>query len=128
MLSNAFQTAVHLAVALTLLACGGEDKTPPGNPIAENCGFTTSPGNDIGIGKYCTKSSDCPAVQGGTALQCSTVLVDNQLPLMCSRLCDLSAPDPGCGAGAVCTNIIELDVDLDVCVSLTCQPLFTEPL
>ena len=116
-----------LALALALQACGKTD-TPKGNPVAEDCGFTNSPGNDLAVGKYCTKSDDCPAVQSGTALQCSTVLVDSTLPLLCSRLCDLKAADPGCGAGAVCKNILELGIDLTVCVPVSCQPLFSEPL
>lgn len=116
-----------LAMALALLACGQSD-TPKGNPVAENCGFANSPGNDLAVGKYCTKSADCPAVQTGTALQCSTVLVDSTLPLLCSRLCDLKAADPGCGTDAVCKNILELGIDLTVCVPVSCQPLFSEPL
>lgn len=122
--------SVHiLPLSLTLLlACGSDDEMPTGNPVAMNCGFENSTGNAIGIGKYCTESSDCPAVTSGTALQCSTVLVDNSLPLLCSRLCDVNAADPGCGTDAVCKNIIELGFDLDVCVPVACQPLFTEPL
>jgi hypothetical protein len=117
-----------LGLALALVACAQTPAGPKGNPVAVNCGFDNSPGNAIGIGKYCTKSSDCPAVQSGTALQCSTVLVDNSLPLICSRLCDLNAADPGCGSDAVCKNIIELNIDLTVCVPLSCQPLFAMPL
>lgn len=111
-----------------LASCGGGEDIPEGNPVGVNCGFEDSPGNAIGIGKYCIKSSDCPVVQEGTALQCSTVLVDNSLPLICSRLCDVNAADPGCGTDAVCKNILELGFDLDVCVPLSCQPLFSEPL
>jgi hypothetical protein len=118
-----------LVVALALAACGGGGEgAPKSNPVAENCGFAGSPGNDIGVGKYCTKASDCPPVQSGTSLQCSTVLVDPTFPLLCSRLCDLQAADPGCGTGAVCKHLIELGLDLTVCVSLSCQPLFSEPL
>ena len=99
-----------------------------GNPVAENCGVEGSPGNSLGIGKYCKASSDCPAVSSGTTLQCSTALSDNSLPLLCSRLCDPAAADPGCGPDTVCKNLIELDVDVTVCVPRTCQPLFSEPL
>jgi len=116
------------AVALTLLACGNKADVPDSNPIAENCGFSGSPGNNIGIGKYCTKSSECPSVQSGAILQCSTVLVDPDFPLICSRLCDPTAGDPGCGADAVCKNLSELGQDLTVCVPLSCQPLFSGPL
>jgi hypothetical protein len=120
---------IRLAFALALLTgCGDEPSEPMGNPVAENCGVVGSSGNELGIGKYCTKSSQCPAVSSGTALQCSNILVDESLPLMCSRLCDLAAPDPGCGSGAVCKNVMELGFDLDVCVPLACQPLFPEPL
>jgi hypothetical protein len=127
-MTSTIDRTLLVSFSLVLLGCGADDGGPTGNPVAENCGFADSPGNAIGIGKYCTKSSDCPAVTSGTALQCSTVLVDNSLPLICSRLCDLNASDPGCGTGAVCKNIIELGTDLDVCVPVACQPLFAEPL
>lgn len=121
-------TMLALAIGLALLGCGQSD-APKGNPVAENCGFeNNSPGNELGIGKYCTKPSDCPAVQTGAALQCSTVLVDPTFPFLCSRLCDLKTADPGCGTNAVCKNIIELGVDLTVCIPVACQPLFSEPL
>ncbi len=119
---------LSLFVGLGLGCGGGDDGAPQGNPVAVNCGIEDSPGNSIAIGKYCTKSSDCPAVQSGTALQCSTILIDPTFPLICSRLCDVQAADPGCGADAVCKNIIELGVDLTVCVPKSCQPLFSDPL
>jgi|GEM_PF-5467155 len=115
-------------ILLALASCGKTDPVPPNNPVADDCGFTGSVGNELAVGKYCTKSGDCPAVASGTALQCSTVLVDSALPLLCSRLCDLQAADAGCGADAVCKNIIELGIDLTVCVPKSCQPLFSEPL
>lgn len=124
-LSRAF---LSLGAVSLLVACGGEDDGPIGNPVAVNCGFEGSPGNSIGIGKYCTKSSECPVAQSGTTIECSTVLVDESIPLMCSRLCDVTAADPGCGTDAVCKNVIELGFDLDVCVPKSCQPLFSEPL
>lgn len=99
-----------------------------GMPVAENCGFKASPGNSIGIGKYCTASSDCPEVSSGALLQCSTVLADNSLPLLCSRLCDPEAADPECGPDTVCKNLSELGANVTVCVPRTCQPLFSEPL
>lgn len=124
------KTLARLAlVVLQVAACGGtEESTPMGTPVAINCGFDDSPGNELGIGKSCTESSDCPEVTEGTALQCSTVLTENSLPLMCSRLCDLNAADPSCGTDAVCKNILELGYDLNVCVPRACQPLFAEPL
>ena len=120
--------AVRLALALALAACGSDDEEPEGNPVAINCGFADSPGNEIGIGKYCTTSGECPAVGSGASLQCSTVLIDPTFPLLCSRLCDEQAADPGCGADTVCKNILELGVDLTVCVPKSCQPLFDTPL
>lgn len=123
-------TTLRTLFALALLAgCGGTDDAPPSShAVARNCGFTESPGNDLGVGRYCTKTDDCPSVASGTAIQCSTVLTDETLPLLCSRLCDAKAADPGCGPDAVCKNILELGVDLTVCVPTACQPLFAEPL
>jgi len=117
-----------LAVALVLPACSHSD-VPKSTPIAENCGFEkNSPGNEVGVGKYCTKASDCPPVQSGAALNCSSILVDPAFPLLCSRLCDQKAADPGCGTGAICKNVSELGFDVTVCIPLSCQPLFSEPL
>ena len=118
----------HLIPVLTIALVGCGEESAKGDPIADNCGFSTSLGNNLGIGKFCNESADCPEVASGAVLQCSTVLVDNTLPLMCSRPCDLAAADSGCGTGAACTNIRELGYDLNVCVSLTCQPLFSAPL
>lgn len=117
-----------VAALIALSACGSDDEAPIGNPVAINCGIEGGTGNSLGVGKYCTKSSDCPPVTSGTNLECSTVLVDDSLPLMCSRLCDVSAADPGCGADAVCKNILEIGFDLTVCVPKACQPLFAQPL
>jgi len=127
LLRSAYQLAPLLGM-LALASCGKTEPLPPNNPVADDCGFTGSLGNDLAVGKYCTKSADCPAVQSGTALQCSTVLVDSALPLLCSRLCDPQAADTSCGADAVCKNILELGIDLTVCVPRSCQPLFSEPL
>ena len=113
---------------LALAGCGESDDPPKGNPVAINCGIEGGPGNELGIGKYCLKTSDCPIAQAGTSIQCSTALVDESLPLMCSRLCDLTAADPGCGTNAKCTSVLELGFDLVVCVPLACQPLFSMPL
>lgn len=122
MLSRSFTLFLFVA------ACDGDEPAPVGNPVAINCGIEGSTGNELGIGEYCTKTSDCAIAQSGTAIQCSTVLVDPSLPLMCSRLCDLAAADPGCGTEAVCANVLELGFDLNVCVPVSCQPLFSEPL
>lgn len=124
MLSN-FQNLIPV-LATVLAGCGEE--TMKGEPVADNCGFTTSAGNELGIGKYCTESADCPDVANGGILQCSVALADNTLPLMCSRPCDLAAVDSGCGTNAVCASLVELGYDLNVCLSVTCQPLFSEPL
>lgn len=123
-----FRNIHRVATLLVLVACTEEEDVPTGNPVAENCGVAGSPGNEVGVGKYCTKSSSCPVVQEGTALQCSNVLVSGSLPLICSRLCDLAAANSGCGADAVCKNLIELGFDLNVCVPRSCQPLFSQPL
>lgn len=118
----------RIGLMLTIGSCTASAPPPTGNPVAENCGVPGSPGNELGIGKYCTKTSECPVASSGTAIQCSTVLVDKTSPLMCSRLCDLTAADPGCGSAAVCKNIIELGYDLNVCIPRACQPLFSQPL
>lgn len=93
--------------------------------VGENCGDVGSPGNAVGIGQYCTATADCPVASDGTTIQCSTVLTDNTLPLLCSRIC--GGTDGGsvdCGANASCHNIAELGFDLTVCVPWACDPLF----
>ncbi len=93
--------------------------------VGVNCGEDGSPGNAIGIGQFCTDTSDCPVASDGTTIQCSTVLTDNTLPLLCSRIC--GGVDGGtidCGENATCHNIVELGFDLTVCVPWACDPLF----
>lgn len=94
--------------------------------VGENCGFENSPGNAIGVGRYCTTTDDCPIASSGTTIQCSTVLTDNTLPLLCSRLCgDLgNGQEVDCGPDAVCHPIDELGYSLVVCVPRSCAPLF----
>lgn len=93
--------------------------------IGDDCGDPGSDGNDLGIGRHCQATSDCPVLDTGTTIQCSTVLTDDALPLLCSRLCgDTDGGSIDCGAGATCMNIEQLGYDLDVCVPFTCDPLF----
>ena len=93
--------------------------------VGENCGDVGSPGNAIGMGQYCTDTADCPVASDGTTIQCSTVLTDNTLPLLCSRICGgVDGGTVDCGDNASCHNIAELGFDLTVCVPWACDPLF----
>jgi hypothetical protein len=93
--------------------------------VGVNCGDQASPGNGVGIGKFCTATADCPIADDGTTIQCSTVLTDNTLPLLCSRICgDTDGGSIDCGDNAACANIAELGFDLTVCVPFACDPLF----
>lgn len=118
-----------LACAL-VLACSPPGKETPdaGNRpvIGMNCGDPSSPGNSIGVGKYCKSTDQCPVSSSGTTMQCSTVLTNDALPLLCSRLCG-AVGDGGqvdCGPDAVCHNIKDLGYDLIVCVPYACDALF----
>lgn len=93
--------------------------------VGPNCGDADSPGNAVGIGKFCTDTADCPVASDGTTIQCSTVLTDNTLPLLCSRICGgVDGGSIDCGENASCHNIVELGFDLTVCVPWACDPLF----
>lgn len=126
------KTLLFAAAVVLLLAFGGCTGCPPqnarpdaGKPVATNCGFDDSPGNSLGIGRFCTTTEECPVAATGTTIQCSTVLTDSTLPLLCSRLCGtVGQTDVDCGEEAVCHNIKELGYDLTVCVPYACDPLF----
>lgn len=94
--------------------------------IGFNCGEPDSTGNELGIGKFCVETEQCPVAATGTTIQCSTVLTADNLPLLCSRLCgDLGGGETvDCGSGAVCHDIQELGYDLRVCVPYACSALF----
>lgn len=121
-------------VLALVVACSGCKKDEGPNldrpVIGLNCGDPTSPGNSVGVGKYCETSHDCPVASEGTTIQCSTVLTDDRLPLVCSRLCeDMPGGAPvDCGEDAVCHHIAELGYDLFVCVPHTCAPIFSDGL
>ena len=116
---------------LAAASCFGDDGGVPDagiddrQVIGENCGEEGSAGNAIGIGRFCTATADCPIADDGTTIQCSTVLTDNTLPLLCSRICgDTDGGSIDCGESAACHNIAELGFDLTVCVPFACDPLF----
>jgi hypothetical protein len=129
---------IVMSCALTGASClnGSSSETDAGSaaPAANlglNCGDPESSGNAIGIGKYCTTTSECPVAESGTTIQCSTVLTGNVLPLLCSRICGdtLLQGTIDCGSDAVCRDISELGYDLTVCVPTACDALFDdEPL
>lgn len=58
--------ALALAVVLALAGCGGGDDTASapadmarGPDLYSACGHPGDVGNSLGVGKYCTKLSDC---------------------------------------------------------------------
>jgi hypothetical protein len=73
-------------------------------PIDSACGQPCDPGNSLGIGRYCSVTSDCSGTQVPTI--CATL--GDPSEHFCTALCD--APDAGdagtglasCGANATC--------------------------
>ena len=61
-----------------------------------------NPGNENGVGKYCTMNSDC-ANQPATT--CLGPLAGSQKYNFCTQMCQVVMPDP-CGSGAQCSCVI----------------------
>ena len=98
---------IGLATVLLLVACGGDDtgSTPAdmraGADLASLCGHPGDKGNSLGVGKYCTKLSDCSG--NSKATLCSTLGSDNAF--FCTVTCTPPANDLGsteCGENAIC--------------------------
>jgi hypothetical protein len=93
-----------LAAALALSACGGDDTAATsadmraGADFASLCGHPGDKGNSLGVGKYCSKLSDC---NGAMANLCSVLGSSNTF--FCTFQCS-GNPDLGseCGENASC--------------------------
>lgn len=93
-----------LAAALALAGCGGDNTTsapPPdmarGPDLASACGHPGDVGNSLGVGKYCSKLSDCAG--NGQATLC-TILGSNDT-FFCTFACS-DAASTECGEDASC--------------------------
>lgn len=101
-MARARVAAGALLAALLLAACGGGDGMPDtGPPVpAESCGQPGDEGNDIGVGRFCTRRGGQCAVNSGARLCLQDVAPDDD-QWFCTRLCTM---DSECGAGAVCVG------------------------
>ncbi len=116
---------------LMMVACGSTTSTPPvsdggrdggtgdagGATANTQCGNPSNPGNEKGIGKYCTHA-------GG---QCSSpTMCDKDLDAtrgfgMCVTILMCQRGRNDCGSGATCCNTPTTQ-NVPVCISNTCLP------
>ena len=99
--------AIWLAAAIFVLAgCGGDDTTAMtakdmsvAHDLASLCGHPGDTGNSLGVGKYCTKLSDCSSNTKATL--CSILGSSNTFfcTFACSGNADLGSE---CGENATC--------------------------
>jgi hypothetical protein len=101
-----------LCFALVAIGCGGDDTTSGGGTgadmragggadMASVCGHPGDTGNSLGVGKYCTKLTDCTSNPKATL--CSVLGSDNAF--FCTMTCTPAANDMGsteCGENAIC--------------------------
>ena len=105
-LSKTFVSALLLA---SLFGCSSDDtkETPKDAGFQDtgvNCGTEGDQGNSLGIGKYCTLTSECADTTGAPI--CATA--GNPGAKFCTTYCTCTAPDGAplanqCGDGATCT-------------------------
>jgi hypothetical protein len=95
------RTSLTLAIALALTACGGDDDGCEGGA---GCGEPCAPGNDFGVGMYCTPGGgECGDTPDRLAPFC-TVDFDDTAPAFCTRPCEPGDDLAMCGEDAVCTG------------------------
>ncbi len=93
-----------VVMAYTLGGCGGAgDPAGPsdlaqGPDLGSLCGHPGDVGNSLGVGKYCTKLSDCSSNTKATL--CSTLGSDNEF--FCTMPCMNGGPADQCGDNATC--------------------------
>lgn len=100
--------ARSLALALALAACGSSGSTPAADAPASGdggacpaCGMACSVGNELGVGRHCTKGGGECSANGAPFFFC-TVDFDQTAPdAFCTGSC---AKDADCGTGAYCNG------------------------
>ncbi len=96
--------AATLALALLFFGCGGDTTTATaqdmtvGRDLASLCGHPGDTGNSLGVGKYCTKLSDCTSNTKATL--CTILGSDNTY--FCTFACTGSDLGSECGENATC--------------------------
>jgi hypothetical protein len=95
---------VALALALVAVGCGGDNGSSPRDmsvvhDLYSICGHPGDVGNSLGVGKYCTKLTDCSSNVKATL--CTTLGSDDSFfcTFACSGNSDLGGE---CGEAASC--------------------------
>ena len=104
----------HLVVALsltTLAACSGSSGAPDagtdagpadaGVPYDTTCSMPGTPGNELGVGKFCANSNDCYSTSPTFEASFCTTLQPPVSQWFCTFPCTCDAQ---CGTGAICTS------------------------
>jgi hypothetical protein len=63
--------------------------------VVSSCGQPGDPGNEVGVGKFCSTQAECTS---GTV--CTHAF--NEDTYFCTTACAASGIDPSCGSGAYC--------------------------
>jgi hypothetical protein len=95
-----------LLVALLVAGCGGSSSTPAvpdmtlvlDLTIRSSCGRPGDPGNELGVGKFCQKNSECQA--NSKATLCTNPV--NPENYFCTFACTKNGPPDQCGTKARC--------------------------
>lgn len=109
-------TAMLAATAVLALACNTTE-TPPadmGNTMFTCCGKAGDPGNEQGVGKYCTTMAECT----GANTLCSAVAAAAKRTFFCTKPCQGDGGSVECGTGATCT--FDSSFNAHGCVPNTC--------
>jgi hypothetical protein len=102
--------ALMAAVTAAVTGCGGDNGSADGggsgpkdmtvlHDMASVCGHPGDTGNSVGVGKYCTKITDCSSNTKATL--CTTLGSDNAY--FCTMTCTAAGAMGECGENASCT-------------------------
>jgi len=68
---------------------------------ASCCGFPRDAGNEVGVGKFCLTDRQCARTSATICSAAENATADHT-SFYCTRICDPTAANPGCGSGASC--------------------------
>lgn len=108
-----------MSVLIAKTGCGGDP--PMGAPdmasgmVTSCCGKAGDPGNEKGVGQYCTENADCT---NAFAFICSAKAAPAKRTFFCTTACNPDAGATVCGTGATC--IFDTSFSAYGCVPSTC--------
>ena len=101
MFANKLVSLISIALCSLVLACSADGGTPaPVDAPATDmsiCGHPGDPGNELGVGKYCTSLTECSGLQAGL---CS--VIGDARAHFCTKTCAAGQGVEACGTNATC--------------------------